>query len=125
MKIAFDVQGTLQGRYSDRVVKLFNKLQELGHECSIWSFGGSMMARDAETRAGVKANACMSKSHKEYDVDTSGNRVPLDPEFDFCIDDDRTTAETLDAKRVIYVEQIPEVVHEERWTRFMKDVFNA
>jgi len=116
MKIAFDVQGTLEGRHSKKVVELFHRLQALGHECYVWSFGGHIMARDAAYGCNIKPVACMSKRDRDYDSE---------PEFQFCIDDDSRTAEGLDAARVVYVHEIPELNESDRWTSFMKDVFNG
>jgi hypothetical protein len=120
MKVAFDVQGTLQGYGSEKIVALFKILQDQGHECYIWSFGGRMMARDCANDNGLRPQACLSKREKEYDYTEDDKRVLLEPEFDFCIDDDEGTAEILDAKKVIYVHQVPDITDTESFDTFMK-----
>lgn len=113
MKVAFDVQGTLDGHETPQVVRLFRAFAELGCEMHVWSFGGRMMARDAiddhllahygkvDPKSGLRRVHAMSKRSKEY-----GERRE-DAYMDLCVDDDHSTAETLDAKRVLYVYDIP------------------
>lgn len=119
MKVAFDVQGTLEGRSSPRVVRLFRAFAELGCDMYVWSFGGRSMARDMyvwsfgggsmarDTIDGLCLNSygkngcrAMSKRHHE------GGPVE-DRKMDLCIDDDSRTAYTLDSKKVLTVGDIP------------------
>lgn len=98
MKIAFDVQGTLQGYHSDKVMNLFKILQDRGHELYIWSFGGYGMAVRAATELGIEAKYCAKQTHN-YDEESTF--------VDVCVDDDRSSAEILSAGKVIYVNEIP------------------
>ena len=106
MMVAFDVQGTLEGRSSPQVVRLFRAFAELGCDMYVWSFGGRGMARDTIDGLCLSSygkNGCraMSKRHHE-------DGPVEDRKMDLCIDDDSRTAYTLDSKKVLMVGDIPE-----------------
>lgn len=108
MKIAFDVQGTLQGPYQPRILALFRAFAELECELTVWSFGGHQMASEAIQDLKLQIHAprvrAAAKNSKEYgwkdDPDYRSR-------FDLCIDDDRSTAPGLDATMVLYVSDVP------------------
>lgn len=100
MRVAFDVQGTLIGRHSAKVIKLFKWLQQQGHEMHVWSFGGYWMAKDAIDRLGLGENVLAdAKFSSVHDGE---------PHFDLAVDDEADSVRTLSAKRFILVEDIPE-----------------
>lgn len=102
-KVAFDVQGTLKGYNSAKVVQLFKFLEARGHELTIWSWGGVGMAMDAKQELGLRAG-CSKKFGPSYD--TKDLKTPT---FDVCVDDEpQDAARLLDARKVIDVATIPE-----------------
>lgn len=98
-KVAFDVQGTLRGYYSDRVVKLFKFLQARGHDMYIWSFGGYSMANEARRSFKLEATP-MSKVSRNWGDESA-------QDMDVCVDDEWNALEMLSAKKMIDVAAIP------------------
>jgi hypothetical protein len=98
MRIAFDVKGTLQGHDGERVLALLLKLQELGHECLVWS-NSYGYAVDCVKKLGLKCEY-QSKTDKS-DADHDETRY-----VDLAIDDDSTQT-WLASKRFIWVRDLP------------------
>lgn len=99
MKIAFDVKGTIQGPYQDKVLKLFREFEKRGHEMIVWSSVYSY-ATDAVAKHGLNALA-MSKV-------LSCEATP-DQRVDIAIDDEPQT--WLAANRLISVHDIPDDIN--------------
>lgn len=97
MRIAFDVKGTIDGPKQKFVLGLLKFLQDLGHECVVWSsvYG---YAVDAVKKHDLDC-AAQSKTGR-YDCSDASQY------FDLAIDDD-TGSSYLAAKRFIWVHNIP------------------
>jgi len=112
MKVAFDVQGTLEdGHYVPQTIRLFRAFAELECEMHVWSFGGRNMARDCveenllsmygkvDPVSGRRRVHAMSKRSRDY--------PGAESYMDLCVDDDPGTAPGLDSLTVVYVHEIP------------------
>jgi len=97
MRIAFDVKGTLEGPKKNILLSAFVKLQEMGHECVVWS-NSYGYAVDAVRDNNLDAEP-MSKTMK-MDLDHDETKF-----FDVAIDDDSSQT-WLAAKRFIWVHEI-------------------
>lgn len=102
-KVAFDVQGTLVGYHSAKVVQLFKFLEARDHTMYIWSFGGTGMAQDAARSCKLQPRGCMSKVRRGFMDGQPGNEMMA-----VCVDDDLFTAKQLSAGKIIDVDDIPE-----------------
>lgn len=96
MKIAFDVKGTIDGPRGKIILEAFRKLQELGHECIVWS-NSLGYAHDAVKSHGLNADFMSKKMMLDYDSE--------DEAMDVAIEDDRSQT-WLGAKRFIFVDEI-------------------
>jgi hypothetical protein len=94
MKIAFDVKGTLEGTREKFVLALLIQLQEMGHECIVWS-NSYGFAVDCVKRLGLVGVRAESKSDK-----WSLEEVNF---YDVAIEDDHSQ-EWLAVKRIIFVD---------------------
>jgi len=97
-RIAFDVKGTIEGPKKDLVLHIFEKLQEQGHECVVWSNLYSY-AVDAIKDNNLKNTQAMSKKSKG-DLLSNGEEL-----FDLCIEDDRSQT-YLGAKKIAFVDEL-------------------
>lgn len=98
MRIAFDVKGTIQGPYQDKVLRLFRAFEKRGHEMIVWSSVYSY-ATDAVAKHGLNARPMSKMLGCEA---SSNDRVNI------CIDDERQT--WLATDRLILVSELPDDV---------------
>jgi hypothetical protein len=97
MTIAFDVKGTLEGPKGKFVLGLLLKLQEMGHECVVWS-GSYGYAVDCVAKYGLENVRAESKSDK-WSRDEANF-------YDVAIEDDRGQT-WLAAKKIVFVDELP------------------
>lgn len=100
MKIAFDVQGTLIGFDSKKVVALFKWFQQQGHEMYVWSYGGRSMARDAIAQLGLGSDVKPMAKYGQCDVSFDEDLM------DIAIDDNYD--DFLATKNLLLVSDIPD-----------------
>lgn len=100
MKIAFDVNGTLDGSKKDLLIEVLHELQNQGHECIVWSSDYSM------------AKKCVESNNLNCEYSTKYTKIDCrnqDIEFvDVAIDDDSDSVRILGAKKVMIVGKMPE-----------------
>lgn len=98
MRIAFDVKGTIDGPYQDKVLRLFMALEKNGHELTVWSSEFSLATR-AVARHGLNAG---------FQSKVGKGECPTDEYFDLAIDDEAQT--WLATNRLIMVHELPDDV---------------
>lgn len=98
MRIAFDVKGTIDGPKGKFVLGLMAFLQELGHECVVWSNSYSFAA-DAVRDHNLKVEYMSKKMKGDMDHDETQF-------YDFAVEDD-TSQTWLAAKSFIWVHELP------------------
>lgn len=98
MRIAFDVKGTIEGPKKALVLHIFEKLQEQGHTCVVWS-NSYGYAVDAIKDNNLQNTEPMDKMSK-FDLQERG----LEP-FDLAIEDDRSQT-WLGAKKFAFVDEL-------------------
>lgn len=99
MRIAFDVKGTIDGPKGKFVLGLFKFLQDLGHECVVWS-NSYGYAVDAVMTHALNAEAMPKKGKGDFGYEDKASH------FDIAIEDD-TSQTWLAAKRFIWVHELP------------------
>lgn len=97
MKIAFDVKGTLDGPKTKFVLAMLIALQEMGHECIVWS-NSYGYAVDCVRNLGLVNVRAESKTDK-WSRDEANF-------YDVAIEDDKQQT-WLAAKHFIWVDDIP------------------
>lgn len=103
MRIAFDVNGTLDGSKGDLLKQIAYALYKDGHSIMVWSNSASYAVKACEdlVKRGIKAEWCMK--YAPYEADERGL-----PTVDLAFDDDSAYASALAVKRFIFVQDIPE-----------------
>jgi hypothetical protein len=94
MKIAFDVQGTLEGPKGEQVLYIFNLLKQQGHELFVWT-NGMIFPNE------LKNDAIFITKIAKIDCDNE------EMFMDLAIEDDRYQT-YLAAKAFMFVDEIPE-----------------
>lgn len=117
MKIAFDVKGTLIGYHQDKVLKLFYALQSMGCEMFVWSNSINYAFEAVKTHS-LKVDA----QHVMYKYTTVDVEVEGIEAMDVAIEDDRSQT-YLGAKRIIFVDEIPEEPQE--MALFIKNILKG
>ncbi len=97
MRIAFDCHGTLLGYRGEVIAEAFKKLQELGHECVVWS-NAYGYTTDAVNKHSLKAPTMTKKTRGDIEDYEMGL-------FDVAIDDDRSQT-WLGAKNFVWVDEV-------------------
>lgn len=97
MKIAFDVLGTLRGHKGPALAEAFRKLQELGHECVIWSSEYSMTT-EIKKHYGLECETMSKQTKGDYDYEEKNY-------FDVAVEDDRGQT-YLGARQFAFVDQL-------------------
>lgn len=108
MKVAFDVKGTLDGRYEDKVKALLGYFQGLGAEITIWS-NSYGYAYDMKNKLERESSLSEYKATTKYsfiEAEDEGRDI-----FDFCVEDDRGQW-YLASRKTIFVDTIPDNVEE-------------
>lgn len=100
MRIAFDVLGTLRGHKGPALAEAFRKLQELGHECVIWSSEYSMTT-EIKKHYSLECET-MSKRAKYEMRNDNGDYENL---FDVAVEDDRGQT-YLGARQFAFVDEL-------------------
>lgn len=98
MRIAFDVKGTIDGPKGKFVLGLMAYLQELGHECVVWS-NSLQFAAEAVNKNKLKVEFMSKRMGMDLDHDETQF-------FDFAVEDD-TSQTWLAAKSFIWVHELP------------------
>ena len=98
MRIAFDVKGTIEGPKKALVLTIFNRLQEAGHTCVVWS-NYYPYAVDA-----IKNNGLQNTQPMDKLTTTELQERGLEP-FDLAIEDDRSQT-WLGAKKFAFVDDL-------------------
>lgn len=104
MKIAFDVNGTLDGKKKDLLISLLIKLQDHGHECIVWSSDFST-AQDYV----YNNNLNCEFSQKNTKLDCRNQDIEF---VDIAIDDDADACKILGANKVLLVKDLNKSVEE-------------
>ncbi len=102
MKVAFDVKGTLDGPYENKVRALYNAFEKLGCQMVVWSSLGSF-AYEYTRRHSLTA-AIMTKFCNSEDLDPS-------EKMDIAIDDDNCQ-DYLATKKLVLVNDIPDHIYD-------------
>lgn len=105
MRVAFDVQGTLEGRNQDKVRALFQWFAAKGAALTVWSNGMRMdvLSLELQKEFGIESDAMWKKTKSDVLWDDDNE----ESFFDIAVDDD-TQQTWLAAKNFIWVHEIPE-----------------
>lgn len=103
MRVAFDVQGTIVGPHSEKVLALFKWFEAKGAEMTVWTFGMLRDASKAVARAGIDRDIDVVSKYSRFDAEAEDK-----PIFNVAVDDDWAAPRLLAADHVINVTQIPE-----------------
>lgn len=98
MRIACDVQGTIEGYKKEFVLRLIRKLMNHGVELTVWS-NSYGYALDAVKDYDLQCFAISKKTISDFDFDQTKF-------FDLAIEDD-THQDFLSSKRFLWVHDIP------------------
>lgn len=106
MKIAFDVKGTLDGHKKHEMRRILLSLYAAGHEIYIWSSLFSYAVKEAKywEQRHIKCEALDKYSTYE----AKARNMPV---MDIAFEDDRTQT-YLAANKIVFVDEIPNVVDE-------------
>lgn len=98
IRVAFDVKGTLEGAYQDKVRDLFKAFEKLGCKLTVWS-NMPAYAHDIIQELGLKAD-WMGKKMLSDMIDS------IEGPFDIAIEDDPSQT-WLAAKDIVLVRDLP------------------
>lgn len=122
MRVAFDVQGTLNG--PDKILELYKWFRSKGCEMVVWSgmYSYATDMADKLEELGIPANEVTSKVDRDYSYEEDNFYVDVAIDDRDFIDDEDGFVSFLSCKHMIPVHKVPEdpALFEEYYGKYFK-----